>query len=464
MKNISPSKQPFIVLFLTLLIAVSFSFLPKELNLLGVELKHIDMFSDIRNYEEPALPASSINQTTELKASAFDINAFIKNVNNYISNEKYNTFINSVPAYLYGDLSQLSNFFNALKNAKTKGIRIAHYGDSAIEGDLITAEFREGMQSRYGGCSVGHLGIVSQDNTFRTTTKHTFSPSNTWETGSLYGSNPKNIPVGISGEVVIPKGNAWVKYEITKSQKSLKEFNSIRIFYSKAKASVIKVYFNDSSTPKTISLATGNDLKELVVKADSPSRSVKIEFPVADQANFYGVSLENPVGLYVDNFPLRGNSGVDIQKIPAATLKEYAKFIDYKLIILEFGLNLAGRQDYSWYEREMGRVIAHLKSAYPQASIVMISVHDKAIKQGSNFVTDPSVLSLLATQKNIATKNNVALFNLFEAMGGNNSMGSWVKANPPLASKDYVHFNIYGAKKVADLMVLSLMDEFNKRK
>ena len=300
--------------------------------------------------------------------------------------------------------------------------------------------------------------------TFRTTTKHSFSPANTWEVASLYGPNPKNLPVGISGEIVIPKGNAWVKYEITRSQRSLKEFNSIRIFYTNAKASAIKVYFNESTTPKVVNLVAGADLKELLVKCDAPSKSVKIEFPLADQAYFYGVSLENPVGLYVDNFPLRGNSGVDILKILPNTLKDYAKFVDYKLIVLEFGLNLAGKTDYSWYEREMGRVIGHLKTAYPKASILMISVHDKAVKQGSNFVTDPSVLRLLETQKNIATKNNVALFNLFEAMGGNNSMGKWVTANPPLASKDYVHFNIYGAKRVADMITQSLLDEFNKRK
>ncbi len=464
MKIFTPSKQPIIVLFLTLFITLCFSFLPKDLTLLGLELKYIDMLGDIKQYEEPAVPSTLLNQAIEMKASIIDVNAFAKLIENYISKEKFNEAISTPPSYIFGDLSQLSFFFDALKSVKTKGIRIAHYGDSAIEGDLITAEFRESLQSKYGGNSVGHLGIVSQDITFRTTTKHSFSPANTWEVASLYGSNPKNLPVGLSGEIVIPKGNAWVKYEITRSQRSLKEFNSIRIFYANAKASAIKIYFNESSAPKVVNLIAGPDLKELFVKCDAPSKSVKIEFPLADQAYIYGVSLENPVGLYVDNFPLRGNSGVDILKILPKTLKDYAKFIDYKLIVLEFGLNLAGKTDYSWYEREMGRVISHLKAAYPKASILMISVHDKAVKQGSNFVTDPSVLRLLETQKNIAVKNSVALFNLFEAMGGNNSMGKWVTANPPLASKDYVHFNIYGARRVADMIAQSLLDEFNKRK
>jgi lysophospholipase L1-like esterase len=49
-------------------------------------------------------------------------------------------------------------------------------------------------------------------------------------------------------------------------------------------------------------------------------------------------------------------------------------------------------------------------------------------------------------------------------MGGANSMPNWVNANPPLASKDYVHFNDQGAKKVAQLFTDALLDEISKSK
>jgi len=460
MKKNSVSRLPLIIVAAALFIAVSFSFLPENINLFGFELKHVDMLSDLKQADEA--PVSVINQGKEINASMFDPGALSGILNGLFSRNAVNG--NPPVSYLYGNTSQLSYFFDALKNAKTQGVRIAHYGDSGIEGDLISADLRESFQSRYGGTAVGHLGIVSQDITFRTTIKHSFSPEGTWETGALYSSNSKNLPLGISGEAVVPKGNSWVRYEITRAQKSLKEIKSFRLFYTNAKASQVKVYFNDAPASKSFNLVAGAGVKELLVKCDSPSKSVKIEFPVKDQACILGISLEGDPGVYIDNFPLRGNSGVDIQKIPADMLKGYAKLIDYKLIILEFGLNIAGKQDYSFYEREMTKVINLLKSAYPKASILMISVHDKAVKEGSNFVTDPSILQLLETQKNIAVKNNVALFNLFEAMGGKNSMGKWVKNNPPLASTDYVHFNLFGAKKVADLVMQSLMDEFNKKK
>jgi lysophospholipase L1-like esterase len=458
MKKINPARQPLFIIFFTLLIAVAFNFIPQNIILFGYELKHVDMISDIKSIDEPAVSPEQVPVT---KASAPGSEILSALLNKLFYSESP---VQTATQYLYGDVKQLSNFFDALKNAKASGVRIAHYGDSAIEGDLISADFREALQSKFGGSALGHLGIVSQDITFRTTVKHSFSPENTWETASLYSSNLKGLPLGISGEVVVPKGNSWVRYEIQKVQKSLKEFKSIRIFYTNAKNSTVKVYFNDGGAAKTANLVSGVGVKELVVKSDVPAKSVKVEFPEKDQAYIFGISLEGDPGVYVDNFPLRGNSGMDIQKISADMLKNYSKLLDYKLIILEFGLNLTGKQDYAFYEREMSKVINLLKSAYPKSSILMISVHDKSVKQGTSYVTDPSVLKLLETQKNIAAKNGVALFSLFDAMGGQNSMPKWVKNNPPLASNDFVHFNVYGAKKVSDLLVNALMTEYNKRK
>ena len=79
------------------------------------------------------------------------------------------------PQPITGNVAQLKGFFKALKNSKKKQVRIAHYGDSIIEGDLITADFRQKMQSKFGGKGVGFLSITSQDIQFRVTTKQSFS-------------------------------------------------------------------------------------------------------------------------------------------------------------------------------------------------------------------------------------------------------------------------------------------------
>jgi len=41
-------------------------------------------------------------------------------------------------------------------------------------------------------------------------------------------------------------------------------------------------------------------------------------------------------------------------------------------------------------------------------------------------------------------------------------MPTWVYANPPLASKDFVHFSLRGSNIVAEMLYASLMDEYDR--
>ncbi|MCX7875314.1 MAG: hypothetical protein N2321_03985 [Melioribacteraceae bacterium] len=446
-------KQPLYIVLLAvaMLIAISFVKIEYTIEKLNFTIKQVDVLIDIKEVEQTEPTSIRFYSKNTNYASSFFFNEEKKdNLNEAL-------YLQGKKSPITGNTSQLINFFEAVKLAKTKSVRVAHFGDSAIEGDLITADMRETLQNKFGGNGVGWLGIVSQDVTFRMTTKHSFSQGN-WETASLYTSNPKKLPLGISGEANVPKGNAWVQYETTPIRRYLKDFSVVKLYYANAKPSNINYYFDDGAK-QTIALKTGTGIQELILKPTTKAKKIKIEFPVADQAVFYGVTLENDPGIYVDNFPLRGNSGVDLQQLDVNLLKEFAKYLDYKLIVLEFGLNIAGNKtDYTWYEREMVKVINNFKTAFPKASIVLVSVHDRSMKKGSDFVTDPSILRLIESQKNIAKTTNIAFWSLFDAMGGENSMSSWVNANPPLAFKDYIHFNDQGAKKVAQLFTDALLD------
>jgi lysophospholipase L1-like esterase len=97
-----------------------------------------------------------------------------------------------------------------------------------------------------------------------------------------------------------------------------------------------------------------------------------------------------------------------------------------------------------------------LKEAFPDAAFLVVSVQDKSMKKGTQFVTEPGVPKLVETQRKIALKSGVAFFNLYEAMGGQNSMNDWV--NQGLAEKDYTHMKLTGAKKIADLITEALLE------
>lgn len=452
-KNESNS-SPLLLVGFTILFLIGLSFLPKNITIMGYDVKPVDLFMDIK---PDSLLDYGINRNFEyqnenLKAT-LNISLIKKLIENYSSSAA--SSLQSVSP-IAGNTSQMSHFYNALKQAGAKQVRVAHFADSGNEGDYLTADMRQAFQKKYGGNGVGFMSITSQDITFRKTTRHSFSDD--WRTISVLISNPDKKPLGINGFVAIPKSGSWVKYEVSPNYSYLSKYSKVRLYYSDAKASSIKYSF-DNEAEKTVALKSGKGVQELVLTPSSGSaKSIKISATTDDQANFFGVSLEDtPTGIFIDNFPLRGNTGVSLKDIPESVRLDFNKYLDYKLIILQFGLNMAGSKNYNWYEQAMTKMINDLKAHFPQTSILLVGVGDKGVKRGSKFMTDPSVPLILEAQKRIAEKSGVAFWNMYDSMGGENSIERWVNSNPPLALKDYVHLTTEGYKRLAELMTEALI-------
>jgi hypothetical protein len=447
--------RPVIIIGLAIFFLIILSLLPGDLQLGLFYIKPVDLFMDVK---PDSLLGLNIYENDDFNREFIHSEASLINPGMFLSNA-----VPGLPAEekLSGNVANMKLFFDALKNAGKGQVRIAHFGDSEIEGDLISADLRQAFQEQFGGNGAGFLSITSQDIAFRTSVKHTFSAG--WNTSSVFSTNQKNVPNGINGSVSTPGSNSWVQYETAGRYKNLRTFNKVRIFYSNAKSSSsISYSFNNRKESKA-GLKSGSSVNELVLTADVDAKSFKFTAPEGS-ANFYGVSLENGNGVYLDNFPLRGNTGVSLRDFSPQMLKDFNKLLNYKLIILSFGLNIISSNinDFTWYEKEMIKAVNLLKSSFPQASILIVGVGDKGIKKGSSFVTDPNVSRLVKVQKNIAAKSGVAFWNLFDAMGGENSMTQWVNAKPPLAMKDFTHVNLQGAEKIADMLSKAILDEYRK--
>ncbi len=364
---------------------------------------------------------------------------------------------------LTGSISQMKYFYEALSNIRNKEVRIAHYGDSLILGDIITDNLREKMQQRFGGQGVGMLNIVSDDNRMRVTTIHTYS--NDWDYYSFITRNPKQLPLGITGAAAIPKVGSWVKYETNPIYKSCSQFNIVRIYYANAdKNSTIHYSIDNGEMVKQV-LDAGSSLKELVIKAKGNSKKFYMQFLSGANPTFYGVSLESDGnGIYVDNFPMRGNSGASLADIPEQLLSEFNKELHYDLIILSYGANVSSPNKgiFTVYENKMVNVIKKYQRTFPNTSFLLISSSDRTQKVGTRFVTNPDVLLLLETQKRIVEKTGITFWNLAEMMGGQDSMDDWVNASPPLALKDYAHFTQLGGARVAGFLFDAIMDAYSK--
>ena len=294
----------------------------------------------------------------------------------------------------------------------------------------------------------------------------TVSFSNDWIEASLFKRNQDNLPLGINGCAFVSSIGSYAKYEISRLSSTLKFFKTVRLYYlGEGGPCSIKYQFNNNQALSG-NLVSNKRVNEIVLNSASNATSVRLDFPACPKTYFYGVSMENGNGVYVDNFPMRGQSGIQLTDITMPVLKDFNSLMDYKLIILNYGVNVVSPEhsDYNWYEVRMEKVINYLKSAFPDAGILIISVGDKSIKKGTKFVTDPGIPVLLKAQKNLTEKTNVAFWNLYDVMGGKNSIEDWVNAKPQLALRDYCHLTSEGGNLVADLLTEAIMNEFNKNK
>jgi lysophospholipase L1-like esterase len=128
------------------------------------------------------------------------------------------------------------------------------------------------------------------------------------------------------------------------------------------------------------------------------------------------------------------------------------------MVILQFGVNVVpyDSPSYFWYENNMVRVIQTLKKADPDLQVLVIGVSDMAKKTGGQWQSYPNIDAIRKAQKNAAFRTKSGFWDLYEVMGGKNSIVAWAGTSPALAGKDYIHLTPRGAQVVGEFLFQAL--------
>jgi len=346
----------------------------------------------------------------------------------------------------------LRYFFEALRYSKTKPVRVAFFGDSFIEGDILCGPFRDTLQRMFGGSGVGYMPITSEVSKFRTSVQHDFTQ---WNTYSIVGQKKENAPLGLPGYCFLPSEGNEVVYK-----PAAKKFVSAKIFYESDKYSSLRFASNEMES-KSVNLEYSEKLNQYELPG-SGFNSVKLSFPDIDSLRVYGVALEDSIGISVDNFAMRSNPGMGLLLIDQKRVRQFDSLRNYKLVVLQYGLNVISENDtsgYLWYLDKMVGLIKRLKENIPDCGFLLISVGDRCINQNGKMTTMPHVNVMRDVQRKIAQKSGIAFWDMFVAMGGENSIKKYTEAQPPLAAKDYTHLTFRGGRKIAKKLADALLNE-----
>ena len=361
----------------------------------------------------------------------------------------------------YKGYQYLISFYEKLyqleKNPQAK-VRIAYYGDSMTDGDLIVQDVRNNYQERFGGNGVGFVSITSESAASRGSVKSVYSKN--WKTQSYLNVKRPIKPFGVNGHVFFANdktNSTWVQYEAGLN-KHAATLDNPTLFYGQShrKGNVNFIIGKDTLRKNLVP----NNLVNTLKVTSGSIKSFKANFIQADSIPIYGFNFDNGSGVHVDNFSQRGNSGLPISMFNADVMQAFNNSLKYDLVVLHYGTNVLnyGTKNYSWYEKGMKKTVNKIKESFPGVSILIVSTADKSTKYDLEMKTDSAVVPLMKAQKRYALETESGFVNLYTLMGGDGSMVKWVDESPAKANKDYTHFNQRGAKAIGNL----LYDQLNK--
>ncbi|MBK7882816.1 MAG: hypothetical protein IPJ81_02500 [Chitinophagaceae bacterium] len=438
----------FNVFFLLLLIAASILFQWNP-GIAGANFRPIEILSDIQK-------DSSTREVLVRKKNV------IKNpgdTGNNIVQRDYVTYpglINTTnqPTALYDFYTHLTE----LKKKKRKKIRIAYFGDSMIEGDLVTQDLRKMLQEVFGGSGVGFVPVTSIVAGFRQTVIHTFSSN--WNDVNYKSDNKTSANLFLSGHSFFSTDNSTVAYRPVNRPK-LDSFNQISILFGAPSAGSNSTNLIANGVSYPIQAAAAVNKLELPLNSANELRMSIASATIP----LYGAAFESDSGVVVDNFSFRGISGTELDYFTENYLQQAQATRSYDLLIFHYGPNLLFKPnltDFSWYTKKMLPVLQKIKNAFPQTSVLLISTADKGFSYNGSWHTAKGVKPLVDAQYTMATSTGVDFFNLYNAMGGEDAIVRWVKADTALANKDYTHANHRGAKKLAEIIFNAIMKEYQE--
>ncbi|MGO4772398.1 SGNH/GDSL hydrolase family protein [Flavobacterium sp. W22_SRS_FK3] len=361
----------------------------------------------------------------------------------------------------YKGYQYLISFYEKLyqleQNPQNK-VRIAYYGDSMTDGDLIVQDVRTNYQERFGGNGVGFVSITSESAASRGSVKSSYSKN--WKTQSYLNVKKPVSPFGVNGHVFFANDKSkptWVQYEAGTNKYATTLDNPVLFYGKSGKRGNVNFIVGKDTLRKN--LVPGNLVNSLKVTSGS-IKAFKANFVDADSIPIYGFNFDNGSGVHVDNFSQRGNSGLPISMFDAEVMRAFNNNLKYDLVVLHYGTNVLnyGSKNYHWYEKGMKKAVSKIRECFPGVSVLIVSTADKSTKYDLEMKTDSAVVPLMKAQKRYALESESGFVNLYTLMGGDGSMVKWADETPARANKDYTHFNQRGAKAIGRL----LYDQLNK--
>ena len=419
----------------------------------GYQFKEFNPLSDLldttasQSYETLSIPLQTADDTTATELRPAD------------STSSESVMVDTLPPlelssrlmdYSEGQRA-LRSLRAALQEGHSRSVRIAFVGDSFIEGDILVAPLRRALQQRYGGKGVGYVALTSPVARFRQSIQQRFEGA--WRETSANQSKSRSL-FTLSETFTTATACASTSYKLTNADR-------VTLHYVSDTIPVAITYGINGGERQQVELPASHGA---LAEYTFPHGAVK-QFDLAteggDGTRFYGVCFDGATGISVDNYSLRGSSGTKLTAVSSALTAQLSRFRPYDLIILSYGLNVLSPEDnndsYEWYYAAMAKSIEHIQQLYPHATILLMSLSDRATLHEGEIHPLNGVARVLRIQHRLAQRYGLLFWNTHEAMASLGGIKGFVDKG--WAAKDYTHISMAGGTRLAKLLTADLIGD-----
>ncbi|MBQ6097458.1 MAG: hypothetical protein IJK99_06885 [Bacteroidales bacterium] len=354
------------------------------------------------------------------------------------------------------DVSCFDRFFEKAEKAQKQGriVRVLHYGDSQIEQDRISCRLRERLQMVFGGGGPGMLPLRQPIPTisFNQSTTGAIQGLSTYGDSTFSRSNGNYGPMlrcwrltgGATMSLYASKGNH--------AAEKAGRFSSIKVLYNNRPGPLSVSMHNRKGAGDFSASSAKPGIGLLSWQMDTVTSSASLT--LSGTADIYGILVDDGYGVAVDNISMRGVSGHQFKMVNFDQLAESYRLLDIGMIIMQFGGNsvpyLKNEKTIDNYCKHLGEQIDFVRRACPEAVILFVGPSDMSTKVGGQLATYPMLPTVVEKLREMANAHGAAYWSIYDAMGGHNSMITWVKNG--YAGPDYIHFTHKGARIMGDYL------------